>query len=99
MQILLPCYLKIRFSIPSVYPLIFCSRAIWHSPHKGRQAMTTQSSHTEPWEEAQAQEKECQYCLKTHGQTPGLCISQITTKYHTIFNTKSALLRFCSNQC
>lgn len=39
----------IQLSVLSFYPLIFCSRAIWHSPHRGRQAMTTQSSHTEPW--------------------------------------------------
>lgn len=30
------------------FPLIFCSRAIWHNPHAGMQAITNQSSHTEP---------------------------------------------------
>lgn len=45
---------KVWFNVPSFYPLLFCSRAIWHSPHSGRQAMITQSSHTEPWGEPHA---------------------------------------------
>ncbi len=65
--------LKIWFKVLSVYPLIFCSRAIWHSPHRGRQAMTTQSSHTEPWEEAQAQKTSDHCCMQVKWLFLGIC--------------------------
>lgn len=47
------CFLTKECKFPHIqwsffYPLILCSRAIWHSPHRGRQAITSQSSHTEP---------------------------------------------------
>lgn len=47
------CFLTKECKFPHVqrsffYTLILCSRAIWHSPHRGRQAITSQSSHTEP---------------------------------------------------